>query len=129
MICYSNNGFSMRRVSDDYSAETGEVLFSTEPTETELASAFSGYVTAILSVAKTSKQATIFAALAELDAYIPRGLEDTWTVLGVDTTKLPAVQQTRLALKASLRTAYAAVEAATTVSEVESIVIPTEPTV
>ena len=119
----------MRLVDDDYAVETGEVLFETEPTETELTSAFSGYAETVLAVAKTSKQATISASLTELDGYIPRGLEDTWMVLGVDTTKLPAVQQTRLALKASLRTAYAAVEAATTVSEVESIVIPTEPTV
>ena len=85
--------------------------------------------TITLATAKAVKEATITAALSELDQYIPRGIEDTWIVLGVDTTKLPAIQQSRLALKKALRTAYASVEAATTVTEVESIVIPTEPTV
>ena len=83
----------------------------------------------ILAALKAVKQATITSKLSELDSFIPRGLEDTWAILGIDTTKLPAVQQSRLKLKTALRTAYNAVEAATTVSEVESIVIPTEPTV
>lgn len=39
MLCYSNDGLSMRRVDADYTAETGEVLFATEATEADLTAA------------------------------------------------------------------------------------------
>ena len=48
------------------------------------------------------------ATLADLDSYIPRGLEDTWAALNFDTTKLPAQQQARLTAKAEARTTIAA---------------------
>ena len=41
--------------------------------------------------------------LATHDTYIPRGLEDTWTALAFDTTKLPALQQDRLTAKTAAR--------------------------
>lgn len=49
------------------------------------------------------QNAPILAQIAVLDTYIPRGLEDLITGLGFDVTKLPQVQQDRLAQKATLR--------------------------
>ena len=49
----------------------------------------------------------ILAELCELDAYIPRGLEDTWTAAGFDTSTLVEVQRERLARKQALRAALA----------------------
>ena len=47
--------------------------------------------------------APILAQIAVLDTYIPRGLEDLITGLAFDVTKLPQIQQQRLAQKAALR--------------------------
>jgi len=41
--------------------------------------------------------------LADLDRFIPRGLEDTWTALNIDLTTLPEITQQRLARKIELR--------------------------
>lgn len=41
--------------------------------------------------------------LAGLDRFIPRGLEDTWSAMGFDTTALPQVQRVRLSRKSELR--------------------------
>ena len=45
----------------------------------------------------------ILSELAELDAYIPRGLEDTWAATNFDTSRLPFPQLQRLARKKELR--------------------------
>lgn len=74
-----------------------------------------------LDQVKQEKLAEIQAELSSLDAYIPRGLEDTWTLLGTDTTKLPVEQQTRLARKVALRTAYNAIEAATSLDAINAV--------
>ncbi|HLN23835.1 MAG TPA: hypothetical protein VK558_07610 [Patescibacteria group bacterium] len=52
---------------------------------------------------KAAHNAPILAQITALDVFVPRGLEDTWTALGFDTTKLPAIQQTRLTQKIALR--------------------------
>jgi hypothetical protein len=52
---------------------------------------------------KSQINAPILSQLAELDSYIPRAIEDYWISIGFDTTKLPAIQQTRLSQKISLR--------------------------
>lgn len=54
------------------------------------------------------QKAAIISQLAVLDSYIPRGLEDMWVATGFDTTKLPTIQQNRLAQKISLRAQLAA---------------------
>jgi len=43
------------------------------------------------------------AQLLALDSYIPRGLEDLIAAQAFDVTKLPAIQQQRLAQKTTLR--------------------------
>jgi hypothetical protein len=111
--------------------ETGEVTFTDEqayppvmidagplyewheimPTDAEL-----------LAQAKQSKLWQIQAELDRLDKYLPRGLEDFWAATEYDVTNLPQVQQDRLARKAVLRAAYAAVEAAVSVAEVEAVI-------
>lgn len=54
----------------------------------------------------TKKQDTINNIKAELDSLdlvLPRSVEDTWTVLALDTTKLPQIVQDRLTRKIELR--------------------------
>lgn len=51
----------------------------------------------------TQINAPVLAQLSALDSYIPRGLEDYWTAIAFDVTKLPKEQQQRLAQKAALR--------------------------
>ena len=46
MLCYSNNGASMRAVDADYVAQDGEVLFPDDASDADLAQAFSGYAPA-----------------------------------------------------------------------------------
>ena len=77
----------------------------------------------LLAQAKQSKLWQIESKLAEMDRYLPRALEDFWTTIGFDATTLPQVQQERMAQKAALREKCAAVEAAATVAEVESIIL------
>jgi hypothetical protein len=43
MLVYSNNGFSMRAVEDNYSPASGEVVFQAEATDEQLETAFPGY--------------------------------------------------------------------------------------
>lgn len=50
-----------------------------------------------------SQSDLIKAELASLDNVLPRSVEDTWTALGLDTSKLPQVVQDRLARKIELR--------------------------
>lgn len=45
----------------------------------------------------------IIARIAELDRFIPRGLEDLIAALAVDISTLPQIQQERLAEKVALR--------------------------
>jgi len=52
---------------------------------------------------KAVHNAAILAQIAALDVYVPRGLEDAIAAYGWDVTKLPAIQQTRLAQKVALR--------------------------
>lgn len=80
------------------------------PTEAEL-----------LAQAKQSKLWQIESKLVALDRCLPRALEDFWTAIGFDATTLPQVQQDRLAEKVVLREKYNAMEAATTVAEVEAV--------
>lgn len=47
MYCYSNDGVAFRRVGAKHVAQHGEVVFSSPPTETELAVAFPGYTKAL----------------------------------------------------------------------------------
>lgn len=54
--------------------------------------------------AKAAHNAPLLAEIAELDRFIPRGLEDLISALAFDPTNLPQVQQDRLARKAALRT-------------------------
>ena len=77
-----------------------------------------------LPMVKVAKCLTIASKLLELDKYISRGLEDTWTLLQIDISKLPEIQQERLSKKVSLRKLYSQVENASTLKEVEEIVIP-----
>lgn len=63
---------------------------------------------AVLEAARPERErqahnAPILAEIADLDRFIPRGLEDLLSVLAVDVTTLPQVQQDRLARKAALR--------------------------
>ena len=50
-----------------------------------------------------SQSDLIKAELASLDIVLSRSVEDTWTALGLDTTKLPQIVQDRLARKIELR--------------------------
>lgn len=54
--------------------------------------------------ADEARRNSAISELAELDRFIPRGLEDTWVLLGVDVATLPQVQQDRLTRKSELRT-------------------------
>ena len=74
----------------------------------------------VLAAAKAAKQATIKTLLTATDYKCLKYVDGDLTADEYATVKT---------YRESLRTAYNAVEAATTVSEVESIVIPTEPTV
>ena len=47
--------------------------------------------------------APVLAQISALDVFIPRGLEDLIAASGFDVTKLPQIQQDRLAQKAALR--------------------------
>jgi hypothetical protein len=60
MLCYFNDGFSMRAVDDDYEPETGEVLFEGAPTEAALTAAFSDRAGRLIEETKAS-------AIAEID--------------------------------------------------------------
>ena len=77
----------------------------------------------LLARAKNNKLRQIQAELDRLDKYLPRGLEDFWSATEYDVTNLPQVQRDRLARKAVLRAAYAAVEAAGNIEEVNNIFI------
>ena len=50
-----------------------------------------------------SQSDLIKAELASLDIVLSRSVEDTWTALGLDISKLPQVVQDRLARKIELR--------------------------
>ena len=75
----------------------------------------------LLAQAKNNKLWQIQAELDRLDKYLPRGLVDYWAATEYDVTNLPQVQRDRLARKAVLRAAYAAVEAAVSAAEVEAV--------
>lgn len=55
-----------------------------------------------IQVAINSKT-NILAQFPPLDIFLPRALEDYWIAISFDTTKLPAIQQQRLAEKKALR--------------------------
>ena len=57
----------------------------------------------LIPIAEPSQSDLIKVELASLDDVLPRSVEDTWTALGLDTTKLPQVVQDRLARKIDLR--------------------------
>lgn len=54
------------------------------------------------------QQPALAVQLAALDSHIPRGLEDYWSTITFNTALLPAVTQTKLASKISLRAQLAA---------------------
>lgn len=61
MYAYSNNGFSMRSVDDDYVAQTGEVLFPDHATISELNLAFPLYNSGVPILTKAQKIAALNA--------------------------------------------------------------------
>lgn len=66
------------------------------------------------AVVVPAQQSPIRAELAELDATIPRGLEDTWAAMQFDTSKLPTATLQKLSRKQTLRLQLAALIAAGT---------------
>lgn len=60
------------------------------------------------------QQPALRATLISLDTSIPRCLEDYWTAVSFDTTKLPPAAQAKLTTKQTARTALAALIAAGT---------------
>jgi len=74
----------------------GVLMDMTEAEETELAAD-----RATLATFQTQRE--LLNELAALDIFIPRGLEDSWTASGFDTSTLPQIQQDRLARKVALR--------------------------
>jgi hypothetical protein len=54
-------------------------------------------------LADQKRRSEAIQELAELDRFIPRGVEDLITTLTIDVTTLPQVQQDRLARKTVLR--------------------------
>lgn len=62
-------------------------------------------------ISPENQKKLILSELNHLDIFIPRGLEDYFTIIGFDTTKLPKVQQDRLAQKADLRTELKSINA------------------
>ena len=110
--------------------ETGEVTFTDEqaypPVMIDAGALYEWRETAptdaeLLDDAKSVKLAEISSRLAALDLFLPRALEDFWAAENYDVTKLPQVQQDRLARKVVLRAAYAAVQSAVSVAEVEAV--------
>ena len=80
LLCYGNNGLSMRAVDIDYAVRDGEVLFDVDDasrvTEDMLKEAFSGY-----EVAKTEQEATennnsIIAQIEVLEAKSARSIRE-----------------------------------------------------
>jgi len=100
---YSNNGLSMRSVGNESNTTTGEVYFSNEATETELASAFSGYADANkekkISALDTEYQPQ-FDALAQ--AY-------STALMAGDTTTATEVQEDYATLKTEYTAALEAI--------------------
>lgn len=91
----------------DYSyMENGEVKAMTDDQIAQKQSDDANWVAEQAQRDKDTANAIIATALADLDTYIPRGLEDTWSAIGFDTTKLPQKQQDRLAQKIALRAKY-----------------------
>lgn len=62
MFCYSNNGNSIRAVSDDYTAQAGEVVFDHLASESELEAVFPGRPDEQLQAAKAGQVASIYVA-------------------------------------------------------------------
>lgn len=122
--CYSDDGLAIKIVDELYAASTGEHVFDHDASAAELTLVFPLYTEKKLANEKTVKNVIVQSRLSELDVFIPRGLEDTWTALTIDVTKLPAIQQERLSKKVSLRACISAINAATTIDELNAIVIP-----
>lgn len=64
MYCYSNNGFSLHSVPDNYTVESGEVLFKNYATEEQLQEAFTERVKINFTTAKDTKLSEISTAAA-----------------------------------------------------------------
>ncbi|MDP9651700.1 hypothetical protein [Paraburkholderia caledonica] len=72
---YSNNGVSFRAVDDDYSEQSGEVIFAGVATKEQLAEAFPGYFEHQESVAWAEYSAAAMIALTQSDKTILRCYE------------------------------------------------------
>lgn len=80
VLCYYNNGLSVKTVKSNYLVADGEVLFTTTPTTEQLEAAFTDYSTAALAKAKLSK-------LAELYQLFSTDRDATTWVIQADGTK------------------------------------------
>ena len=98
MFCYSNNGFSMKAVENNYVAQAGEVLFSDYATIDQLTSAFSGYVA-------TKQQQSLDALDAEYDPQFD-ALTLAWATASMagDTATAAARLTDKTALRAEYQT-------------------------
>jgi hypothetical protein len=107
MYCYSNNGQSMRAVTDNHVVADGEVLFAHEATEEELIAAFPGRTAALAAdeaetVIADTKEQIIILEVASL-----RTIREI--LLGkAETTKLQEFDDQIAALRAKLVSADSA---------------------
>lgn len=97
MFCYSNNGYSMRAVEDNYIAQDGEVLFRDYVTTEQLIAAFPNYNDGPIKT-QTEK-------LQYLDAeYEPQftALTQAWATAMMDSnaTLADSIKQDKAGLKA-----------------------------
>lgn len=81
----------------------GEVVPLTTEEEADFDAREAAWTAGAAERERQAHNAPILAQIAELDRFIPRGLEDLIVALAFDVSALPQVQQDRLAQKAALR--------------------------
>ena len=107
--CYQNNGTGWHSVDDDYTAQTGEVLFDHEPTATELSAAFSGYAAAV----KSQKLTELNAWLETSKSTVRNSISDLYLADGTSATmdsKLSSLQTKYNTLLSSYNTKLAVIK-------------------
>lgn len=89
---YSNNGLSFRAVAADYTPISGEVIFQSTPSPTDLANAFPGYTAAAaVQTATQAANSAIAAGLAIQSTSTP-ALNGTYSIDATATANMNAIE-------------------------------------
>jgi len=103
MYCYSNDGTSMRTVPDNYTTQTGEVLFTDIPQSSDLSSSFPNYTVSLASVNKERSNAPILAQITLLEAQQARAVREVLCGMTASQTYLTTLNTQITALRGQLQ--------------------------